>query len=321
MGTVLKGTGLDLKVSPPEPSPWVLLLVLGLAGASLGFDLEDSLIPVEEIQDGGVPVDGIPALENPEWISAEEAESFLYPDDRVIGWVQGEIMRAYPIQILNWHEVVNDSVEEKPIAVTYCPLTGTARAFQATAGGKSLTFGVSGKLYKNNLLFYDRQTKSLWSQIRGEAVTGPMKGTQLSAVSVFVTSWRVWREKYPQTQVLSLNTGFLRDYSQDPYRKAARSPQPLFPMGKIRDDLAAKAWVVGISYQGRAKAYSLEGLKRSRMRRFKDRIGDEWVAVQWVPEWDELIVTDASGNPVPAIRMYWFAWQAFYPETEVYRHA
>lgn len=300
--------------------------ILSLSLLSLGFDLRNSSVPAEEIQEGGVPVDGVPAINQPSWVSREEADDFLDPEDEVVGLVIGRTIRAYPFRILNWHQVVNDSAEGKSFVVTYCPLTHTARVFESPGpkerkGQKDpIQFGVSGKLHKSNLLLYDRPTKSLWSQIRGEALTGEMKGTFLKTIPVFVTSWRTWRSRYPEIQVLSLDTGFLRSYARNPYADYERSPSIAFSVGVIRPELPAKTEVAGVLMEGKAKAYPLETLRNSSPS-FQDRIAGKRVKIERVEGLDDFRIADMEGNPLPTLRTYWFAWQAFYPETEVYSEA
>lgn len=303
----------------PRSFPLALFLGVTLALLGFGFDLSNSSIPEKEIQEGGVPIDGIPALDHPEGVSREEGDDYLDPEDRVVGLVIGEKTRAYPLRILNWHKVVNDSLDGRAVVVTYCPLAGLARAFENEVDGKNLRFGVSGKLYKNNLLFYDRETKSLWLQFRGEAVAGTFKGKRLRPVPLVVTSWWAWKNQYPATEVISLNTGFLRDYFRDPYEAYALSEEPMFPAGEIRGDLPAKARVIGVEAGGKAKAYPVATLKEDPEGVIWDRVGDQDVVIRKVPELESLQVTDSTGTPLESFQCYWFAWQAFYPETEVYR--
>ncbi|PJA16725.1 MAG: hypothetical protein CO113_15630 [Elusimicrobia bacterium CG_4_9_14_3_um_filter_62_55] len=145
-----------------------------------GFDLEGSLVPAADIHRGGPPKDGIPALSDPRFVAAADAE--LSPEDRVVGVASGGVAKAYPIRILNWHEVVNDAFGARRIAVTYCPLCGTAMVFDAVAGGRRRAFGVSGLLYNSDVLLYDRESESLWSQVLKRAVSGPEKGTALTQI-------------------------------------------------------------------------------------------------------------------------------------------
>jgi hypothetical protein len=302
-------------------TPPALVLILGLAWLGLGFDLSDSIVPPDEIQDGGVPVDGVPALDGPEWISAGEGDDFLELEDLVIGLVLGEQVRAYPLRILHWHEVVNDAFGEDPVVVSYCPLTGSARAFRAEIKGKRFHFGVSGKLYKSNLLLYDRETKSLWSQILGQALTGPLKKDFLRPLPVTLATWKAWKDRYPSTQVLSLNTGYIRDYSRNPYDPYARTNRPLFPVGEIRGDLPAKAWIIGVEIEGVAKAYPLEVLKKNSPRLIEDQLQMKKIVVEMMEDSEEVQVRDSRKKILPNLRAYWFAWQAFYPDTEVYEYA
>jgi hypothetical protein len=153
-----------------------------------GFDVSGALIPVGAIERGGPPRDGIPAIDRPQFVSA--ARAGLRADDRILGLAFNGVTRAYPVRILNWHEVVNDRFGEVPVAITYCPLCGTGVAFDARLGERVLDFGVSGLLYNSDVLLYDRGTQSLWSQSMQLAVTGPLKGTRLQALSLEHTSWQ-----------------------------------------------------------------------------------------------------------------------------------
>ena len=165
-----------------------------------GFDLQGSLVPAKEIRHGGPPRDGIPALDQPRFIPAASA-SYLKPDDRVLGMELNGIVKAYPIRILDWHEIANDDFNGQPVVVTYCPLCGTGMAFSAQIGGSRTTFGVSGLLYNSDVLLYDRQTDSLWSQLLGKAITGPLKGTELKLIPLRHTTWRAWKSEHPDTLV------------------------------------------------------------------------------------------------------------------------
>jgi hypothetical protein len=198
----------------------VLTLLVGDANASAatmnGFDLDGALVSAEEILFGGPPKDGIPAIDKPVFVKASQARS-LREDDRVLAITRNRISKAYPIRIMNWHEIVNDQFGDEGIAITYCPLCGSGIAFRADVAGQTLKFGVSGLLYNSGVLLFDRQTRSLWSQILAKAVTGPMKGNNLRAIPITHTSWAVWRKLQPDTFVLTEETGFRRDYTGNPY--------------------------------------------------------------------------------------------------------
>jgi len=192
---------------------YALLLLVMLSTASAesmnGFRLDDALIPVKEIKSGGPPRDGIPSLDYPEFVAAGDA-TYLKDRDRVLGISINGVARAYPIRILNYHEIVNDVIGGTAIVVTYCPLCGSGTAFDAALSGGNYEFGVSGLLYNSDVLMYDRQTGSLWSQLMTQAVTGPMKGTRLQQLPLSNSSWVEWVERHPDTRVLSNDTGYSR---------------------------------------------------------------------------------------------------------------
>ena len=167
---------------------------------------------------GGVAKDGIPALTDPVLVAADDAEAgYLRPDDRVIGLRVDTLVLAVPHNILWWHEIVNLNLPGRRLVVTYCPLTGSALAFDRSAVGGA-EFGVSGILFRNNLVMYDRRdVESLWPQMLAAAACGPKKGATLEPVAVREMSWEGWRRLYPDTRVLSSETGFDRNYRQYPY--------------------------------------------------------------------------------------------------------
>lgn len=173
------------------------------------------------IQNGGPGKDGIPAIDEPNFVSPAEA-TFLTDDDVVFGIVRGDEVRAYPQLVLVWHEIVNDRFNDGPLSITYCPLTGSVIAFRGTVPqgrpheGEPFTFGTTGDLVNSNLLMYDRQTDSRWPQILGQAILG-LKGQVLEEVPLDWTTWGRWRATHPETVVLSTKTGFLRPYGTDPY--------------------------------------------------------------------------------------------------------
>ncbi|MEE4378821.1 MAG: DUF3179 domain-containing protein, partial [Candidatus Competibacteraceae bacterium] len=227
-----------------------------------GFDLTEALIPAQEILSGGPARDGIPAIDNPVFVSAQQAD-YLEDDDRVLGIARNGVAKAYPIPILNWHEIVNDRVGEEPIAITFCPLCGTGMAFEATVNGKVRSFGVSGLLYNSDVLLYDRESESLWSQIARQAVSGPMKGTELAMVPASHTSWRNWRDRYPETQVLSQETGHRRNYDRNPYADYEQSSTLFFPVAHSDKRYHPKERVIGLTLNDQTKAYPFVELAKS----------------------------------------------------------
>lgn len=283
----------------------------------LGFDYSIHSIPLNEIHDGGPPKDGIPALYDPEFTSAQEA-GYLEQTDRVLGLMLNGEAKAYPIRILNWHELVNDRVGGENILVSYCPLCGTGMVFEVDIKGERFLFGVSGKLYNSDVLFYDKKTESLWSQIKMEAVTGTMTGQKLKLLPAEHTTWEAWRSKHPDTLVLSTNTGHFRDYSKDPYSGYGGSPGIYFPVNHKDNRLPVKEWVVGIVIDGQTKAYSFERLRKEDDP-VKDVFAGKEIAIRYNKNADSAVIEDRDGQVIPSVQAYWFAWRAFYPQTELFK--
>jgi hypothetical protein len=280
-----------------------------------GFDIEGSLIPEDEIHHGGPQRDGIPALSNPEFITAAEA-AWLKPDDRVIGIEIDSERRAYPIRILNYHEIVNDRIADTYFAITYCPLCGTGVAFDAEVAGKAREFGVSGLLYNSDVLLYDRQSESLWSQLMSKAVSGPLKGTLLEKIPILHTSWEAWR-KGGDTLVLSLDTGYRRDYSRSPYGNYDEERKLYFPVNTRSTRYHPKERVIGLELEGKFKAYPFVELARVESP-LQDSFGGQDLVVVFDVATRSGEIRDSSGKPLPSINSFWFAWYAFHPETDVY---
>ncbi len=280
-----------------------------------GFDVGRSLLPLDAIVQGGPPRDGIASIDRPRVVPARGAT--LAPADRVLGIAHRGVARAYPVRILNWHEVVNDRLGGQPVAVTYCPLCGSGVAFDARVRERTLSFGVSGLLFDNDVLLYDRQTESLWSQLKFLAVTGPMIGTRLERLPIEHTSWQDWRAQHPRTEVLSFETGFERDYARDPYLGYDRDPATYFPVSRTDARLAPKSWVVGVERDGHAKAYPFEALGTGAGV-LRDTVGGQALLIRFDGAHRTARVTDTQGRPVAAVTAFWFAWAAFNPGTAVY---
>jgi len=211
-------------------------------------DVEGWLIPREEIFEGGPGKNGIPAIDNPRYVDVEEGNAFLTQNEPVVGIVIEGQPRAYPHRILDWHEIVNDNFGETAIAITYCPLTGTASAWnRTTSTGNTTTFGVSGLLYNSNMIAYDRETDSHWSQMQLKCVQGTLQGERVEMFQVVETSWKTWKKMYPNTEVLSTNSGFSRDYNRYPYGDYRTNHSSLlFPIGFEDKRRPAKERVHGI---------------------------------------------------------------------------
>jgi len=178
-------------------------------------------------------------------------------------------------------------------------------------------FGVSGKLYNSDVLMYDRQTESLWSQIKMEAVTGPKTGTPLKLLALVHTTWGAWKSKYPETKVLSKDTGHYRNYNDSPYSAYETSDQIMFPVNHSDNRLLRKDWVLGVIINKEAKAYSFKRL-REEQTSVKDTVGGQDIVVVYDLDNKSALITDDQNNIIPSTQAYWFAWVAFYPDTGLY---
>ena len=303
----------------------IIILLLGStfvhAATMNGFILDGALIPEAEIFSGGPPKDGIPSLDRPKFVKAAQAH-FLQDADMVLALKRNGIAKAYPLRILNWHEIVNDRFGDEAIVITYCPLCGSGTASEAKVAGKPLEFGVSGLLYNSDVLMYDRQTQSLWSQVLSQAVTGPMRGALLPAVAVTHTTWADWRSRHPDTLVLDTNTGFNRNYQANPYDGYERDSSIMFPVRFSSEGHHPKEQVLGLVLDGKAKAYPFVELAKelgNGSGEIKDVLAGKTIHVRYNHQHRSAEVFDTKGNALPGITLFWFAWYAFHPETEIYR--
>ncbi len=285
--------------------------------ALLGFEMKNLQIPYAEIRRGGPPKDGIPSIDRPKFIQPSSAD-FLKDDDYVLGVEIGGQAKAYPIRILNYHEIVNDWFGEVPVVVTYCPLCGSGAAFSALIDGKHYTFGVSGLLYNSDVLLYDRKTESLWSQIMGKSISGDAAGTPLELIPANHTTWKNWRTEHANTIVLSTDTGSKRDYTKTPYTRYESSDKLMFPVSQSKPLFKNKEKVIGIEIDGKFKAYPF-----SKLKKIKGDLNDQFNGKELVVKFDKASqsaqIFDESGNELPTITMYWFAWYAFHPDTAIFK--
>ena len=225
---------------------------------------EKHTVPLDQIVSGGPPPDGIPSIDSPKFASVEDGNKFLEDSDKILGInIKGDI-RAYPLQILVWHEIVNYNVGGIPVVVTYCPLCFTNQVFIRSLNNTVLEFGTSGKLYNSNLVMYDRSTKSLWSQALGEGIVGKYAGIKLNRIPFDVAYWKDWKQLYPNSKVLSRDTGSVRPYGADPYGDYYTSPDILFPISNKDDRLGLKELVIGLENGGINKAYSLQDVQKQK---------------------------------------------------------
>jgi len=296
-----------------------LLLILSNAGFCLGsngFNLSYSLIPREEILSGGPPRDGIPALTNPKVISVKNAQ-YMRDSDFVIGVKLRGRARAYPLRILVWHELVNDNLAGKPILVSYCPLCNSAVVFNRRVKKRTLEFGVSGLLWNSNILMYDRQSDSLWSQIKMKAVTGSAARAKqrLEIVDSQMVRWGTWRRKHRKTTVLSRSSGYNRDYETGPYGDYFKNDRLFFPVktGPRPARLKRKSMMILVRAGKFQKAYAFADIK-TRGGLVRDKIGQICVTIAN----RNGAVTATSSGRIQSAYMYWFSLNAILPAVKVY---
>ena len=245
-------------------------------------DFSEISVPVGEIVSGGPPKDGIPAIDRPRFVSAGAAEEWLEPKDPVIVVEHGGETKAYPLRILMFHEIVNDRVGGRPMAVTYCPLCNTALVFDRRVDGRTLDFGTTGRLRHSDLVMYDRQTESWWQQASGEAIVGELTGTELEFVSANTLGWETARELYPDLRVLSRDTGFARRYGQNPYAgyDTRRGPIGAFFKADSDERLPSMERVATVD-RGSGWAAPFSALRESRVAH--DTVAGTPLVTFWAP--------------------------------------
>ena len=307
-------------------------------------------IRLEEIVWGGVKKDGIPALTNPKHIAAADA-TYLDDDELVFGIEIAGDARAYPLRILDWHEMLNDVVGGVPVTLAYCTLCGSGILYDARVPGhdEPFVFGSSGFIYRSNKLMYDQATHSLWHQFTGRPVVGPLTGSgiELEVLPVTIATWREWRAQHPDTKVLSLDTGYERDYTPgQPYGDYFASDELMYPMLVPDERLMPKDYVFALRAEGREQAWSLTDFEGGRV--INAEVGDLPVVLigdaatrtvrayesggrlfaagsepttlvadgqDWQIEENALIGPDGARLPrLPGHIAYWFAWQGFIPD-------
>ena len=316
---------------------------------------EDWLIPVTEVFDV-LGRDGIPSLSDPPLLNSSETE--LFDPELVLGYFDGKTAIAYPHRILDWHEIINQRVNNEFIAVTYCPLTGTGICWPQEIRNSETEYGVSGLLYNSNLIAFDRSTKSNWSQMRLQAVSGPLKGTELPVIQLVETRWSVWKSMFPETMVVSSNTGWDRPYGLYPYQDyRTNHNNMLFPISIDDGRLNRKERVHGVLVNGEAKVYRFSsfgndysvindsfreleiivvGNNSDLMVSFEAILKDGSKPNFSAIEEGRALITDDLGNkwdvfgshmigptpisltPTMSFMGYWFAWGTFYPDPEIY---
>jgi hypothetical protein len=235
-------------------------------------DFSKHTIDLAEIRSGGPPKDGIPAIDRPQFRPVAEVEDLTATEPVIALSVEGDA-RAYPLRILTWHEIVNDTVGGLPVAVTYCPLCNAAIAFDRRVDGRVLDFGTTGKLRNSDLVMYDRQTESWWQQYTGTAIVGELAGRELTMLPARVESFERFAERHPDGRVLVPNDPSLRAYGANPYAGYDSAPLPFLYDGSYPEGIAPMAYVVAVGNE----AWSLDLLRE------KGRIEAGDLVLVWEP--------------------------------------
>jgi hypothetical protein len=312
------GPGLG-EASPPPPD-----------SATWSTDFSRALVPLEEFQSGGPPKDGIPAIDIPQFTNARDVDWLGEREPVIVVELDGET-RAYPIQILMWHEIANDQIGSTPIAVTFCPLCNTAIVFDRRLDGTPYDFGTTGKLRESDLVMYDRQTESWWQQFSGKALVGELAGKELEQLPARIASWKELSEAHPDALVLNRDTGFVRDYGTNPYvgYDDVESPPIFATTGDDDDRLPPKERVVYVEIGDEALAVPYSTLMIDRTVAVETDAGK--LVVRWRPRvasaLDEAFIREGwnvgaarvalDGRPVPFHEPFWFAVAAFRPDIEI----
>lgn len=269
----------------------------------------EPLVDPEDIIPGGPPPDGIPPIDDPKFVSPDEA-GFLADAEPVLAVEIDGDARAYPLQILTWHEIVNDEIGGVPVSVTYCPLCNTGIAFERpTIDGELLDFGTSGKLYNSNLVMYDRQTETYWAQATGQAILGELVGEQLTFVPARIVAFADWRAEHPDGLVLSRDTGHNRPYGENPYVGLDSSERPFLFAGELDERLPATSRVLGLARTGDVVAFPYGTVSADAVDGWAvvmEEVAGQPVAVFWKAGTHSALDTQriVSGRDVGSIAAY-----------------
>jgi hypothetical protein len=302
------------------------LLVAGFAAAQRSYDtdiLADTFgfnedtpksVSLDDLHQGCPHRDCIPSIDHPKYLNADAAD-FLADDDVVIALAWEGKFWAFPARILDHHEIVNDTFAGTPLAITWCPLCGSAVGVKRTINNIVTEFGVSGVLYNSDLVFYDRATETLWDQIEAKGIVGPLTGESLEFVPVSMTTWGRWRTAHPDTLVLSTVTGFDEDYTADYYADYRSSDGLMFPVLRQDDRTRPKTVVFGFEFDDIEVAFA-EPLIQEHGSVTKTLNGAE-LTVSMADDGTVTLETGDGEKHAP-IRLFWFAWYTFHPETTLF---
>jgi hypothetical protein len=298
------------EASPPSPQP----AAPAAAPEVGGFALEKLRVPAEHILAGGPKRDEIPSVDAPRFASLEEA-TWVLAENPVLGISLAGESHVYPVHVIERHQIVNDSFGGTPVVVSYDPLAGSPRAYERKLDGRVLEFGVAGLLYNGNFLLYDRATQSLWSQLRGDALAGPLSGKALRRVELRQETLASWLERHPDSRVLAPPSQAI-DYRYSPFSSYWLSNR--IPSRVDAEDrrFHAKEVVVGVVKDGKARAY-LGSLVTAAGGSLDDEFQGRKVQVLYSSR--DAVFRYQIPADVEVTEAYWFAWKAFHPDTEVWQ--
>ena len=229
-------------------------------------DFSRHSVPFDEVLSGGVPRDGIPPIDKPEFVTVADADGWLAKQEPVIALEINGDARAYPLQVMIWHELVNDEVGGMPVTVSFCPLCNSVLIFDRKLDGVVYDFGVSGNLRNSDLIMWDRQTESWWQQLTGNAIIGQLAGKKLRILPSSIIAWSDFKAAHPQGKVLSKKTGYYRRYGDNPYVGYDRADTPPFLFdGKLDDRLQPKERVLAVTIGEVSAAFPFEVLRSERV--------------------------------------------------------
>ncbi|MBI2595950.1 DUF3179 domain-containing protein, partial [Candidatus Daviesbacteria bacterium] len=292
---------------------------------SLQNDLIGAKVKPEDLLQGCFGQDCIPSIDSPKFESVNDT-SWLRDEDIVFAIDYRGTQKAYPQRILNWHEIVNDEIAGESVAVTFCPLCGSALAYERKVDGVITEFGVSGKLHNSDLVMYDRYEGNLWQQITGEGIVGPaaQRFEKLKQLPIVTTTWGEWKKEHPSTEVLSRDTGFSRNYDQYPYGTYEQEDQLLFGVKGLNErssssnkSLQIKTVVYGIEIDGNSKAYPESVFDEKKV--IEDTVGNVAIRLERTQSGQIKVINLQTQEEIIPIRLFWFAWAAFHPNTELYK--
>lgn len=253
----------------------VISAVLLLSSAAFGFELRNSSewpktdftnssVDHSEILSGGPPKDGIPAIDKPAFVDIKAASEWLKEKEPVIAIAIGGVAKAYPLQILMWHEIVNDEIGDKAVSVTFCPLCNASIVFDRDLDDVRYDFGTTGRLRLSDMVMYDRQTESWWQQFTGEAIIGDLNGAKLKQIPSNIVAFEAFKKQYPEGQVLSKETGFMRTYGRNPYAGYDDiNSSPFLFRGKLDKRLPPMERVLSLRSNDKTLLFDLTSLKEN----------------------------------------------------------